>query len=260
MRLQIVPARAGALWFRKGLRTFARQPLALGSLFFTFVIVITLPSIIPVVGLLIALALVPMGTVGMMAGAQEADAGHFPRPPTLFVALRQGARQTRNILTLGALYAAAVVAAIAASALIDGGQFARFYLGHSELTAELAQNPRFRTAMWTTIFFYLPISIGFWHAPALVHWHTIAPVKSIFFSLIAVVRNAGAFVVYVALWAALSVGVSVAAVLLASMAQAGAAIAWAIFVLPGLLIAAMFFTSIWFSFSDSFPLTEEAAR
>lgn len=253
MKLQIVPAATGATWFRLGLKTFVRQPMGLGSLFFGFVILITLPTIIPVVGFLLALALVPVGTVGIMAGAERAQAGSFPSPALLFVALRQGPAQTRAMLVLGALYAGAIVAAIAASALVDGGQFARLYLGlgHSELTQEMASDPAFRSAMWVMLLLYLPISLAFWHAPALVHWHAVPPLKSIFFSAVAVLRNVGAFLLYGALW--LSLSVSAAMLVLALAALTGNAAFLAVGFLPmGLLVAAMFFTSIWFTFRDSF--------
>lgn len=251
MKLQIVPAATGATWFRLGLKTFLKQPIGMGSLFFGFVILISLPSIIPVVGLLIALALVPAGTVGIMAGAERAQAGSFPAPSLLFSALRRGSEQTRAMLVLGALYAGAIVAALAASALVDGGQFARLYLGRTELTQEMASDPAFRSAMWVTLLLYLPISLAFWHAPALVHWHAVPPLKSIFFSVVAVLRNAGAFLLYGALW--LSLSVSAAMLVLALTALTGNAALLAMGFLPmGLLVAAMFFTSIWFTFRDSF--------
>lgn len=251
MKLQIVPAVTGATWVRLGLRTFVRQPLGMGSLFFGFVILISLPSIIPVAGFLIALALVPAGTVGVMAGAERAQAGKFPAPSLLFAAWRQGSAQTRSMLLLGVLYAAAIVAAIAASALVDGGQFARLYLGRTELTQELASDPAFRGAMWVTLLLYLPISLAFWHAPALVHWYAVPPLKSIFFSVVAVLRNAGAFLLYGALWLTLSVTAGVLVLFLTALTGSPALLAVGFFPV-GLLVAAMFFTSIWFTFRDSF--------
>ena len=258
MKLQIVPAATGAAWFRLGLRTFARQPLGMGGLFFGFIVLISLPSIIPVVGFLIALALVPAGTVGIMAGAKQADAGNFPAPYLLFAALRQGPAQTRSMLLLGAAYAAAIVAAIASSALVDGGQFAQLYLGRTELTQELALDPSFRAAMWVTLLLYLPISLAFWHAPALVHWHAVPPLKSIFFSVVAVLRNAGAFLLYGALWLSLSMAVGMLLLALTAISGSPSLIAVG-FLSLGLLVAAMFFTSIWFTFRDSFSATPDDA-
>ena len=47
MKLHVVPARTGAFWVRDGVRTFARQPLAMGGLFFMLMIALSLPTIIP---------------------------------------------------------------------------------------------------------------------------------------------------------------------------------------------------------------------
>lgn len=251
MNLQIVPAASGAAWFGMGLKTFARQPLGLGGIFFGFVILISLPSIIPLAGFVISLMLVPAGTVGIMAGAQQVAAGRFPPPFLLFTALRQGPVQTRNILVLGACYAAAIIAAIAVSALVDGGHFASLYLGRTELTQELALDPSFRAAMWVTMLLYLPISLAFWHAPALVHWHAVPPVKSIFFSVVAVLRNVGAFLLYGALWLSLSVAAGMLLLALAALTGNPALVSIG-FMAFGLIVAAMFFTSVWFTFHDCF--------
>ena len=44
MKLNIIPARHGALWVKLGIRTFLRQPLALSGLFFIFMAVLSLLS------------------------------------------------------------------------------------------------------------------------------------------------------------------------------------------------------------------------
>ena len=47
---------------------------------------------------------------------------------------------------------------------------------------------------------YLPVSILFFHSPALVHWYGVPVVRSLFFSAVAVLRNTGAFFVYFMGW------------------------------------------------------------
>jgi hypothetical protein len=59
MKLQLVPASRGVTWIRLGMRTFFRQPLALSGLFFMFLAVMSLAGSMPVVGLSLALALLP---------------------------------------------------------------------------------------------------------------------------------------------------------------------------------------------------------
>ena len=64
MKLHIVPARQGILWVKLGMRTFFRQPLALTGLFFIFMAVMSVISMVPVIGNVLALALLPItGTI-----------------------------------------------------------------------------------------------------------------------------------------------------------------------------------------------------
>ena len=42
--LNIVPARTGMTWVKRGMQTFFKQPLALGGLFFMFMALVSLVS------------------------------------------------------------------------------------------------------------------------------------------------------------------------------------------------------------------------
>ncbi|MFY8104047.1 MAG: BPSS1780 family membrane protein, partial [Ramlibacter sp.] len=102
---------------------------------------------------------------------------------------------------------------------------------------------------------HLPLFLMFWHAPALVHWHGVTPAKSLFFSVVAVVRNFGAHVVYSLAWGA--VFMVVGSVLgVAAGLVGGPSVAQAVMMPTALLLAAMFSTSIYFSFQACF--SEEA--
>lgn len=255
MKLHIVPASTGMAWVRQGIRAFWRQPLALAALFFMTMAAVSLATLIPLVGPAIALALLPSTTLAMMVAAAEAAQGRFPTPALLLVAFRTGRQRLRDMLTLGALYAVGFLAVMGLSALMDGGQFAKVYLGGAPLSKELAQDPAFQSAMWLAMGLYLPLSLLFWHAPGLVHWHGVPPVKALFFSIVACVRNFGAFLVYGMGWMLVfllgGVVVTLATALLAAMGFKGAA-PGGILVGGGLMLAAMFFTSVVFTFRDCF--------
>jgi hypothetical protein len=91
----------------------------------------------------------------------------------------------------------------------------------------------------------------FWHAPALVHWHAVSPIKALFFSLVACFRNFAAMVVYFFMWLAVF---SLGGLVLTLVAVAtGSEAAVSFVMLPAaLLMAAMFFSSIYFTFKGSF--------
>ena len=254
MLLQTVPARQGLQWALQGMRTFWRQPLAMSGLFFLFMALISLVSVLPLVGGVVALLLMPAFTAGLMAATQTASEGQFPMPGTLWLPLRAGARR-KPMLQLGALYATGFLALMAASVLVDGGQFARVYLGGAPLSPELVQSDSFQTALWVTMLLYAPLSMLFWHAPALVFWQGISPVKSLFFSWMACWRNKGAFAVYVAVWMAVFGSAAVAAMLVGSL-MGEPQMTLSIMMPLALLVAAMFFTSMLFTVKDCFSASE----
>ena len=167
MKHNIVPARTGFTWVKQGIRTFFRQPLALSGLFFMFMALMSLTTLVPVVGSALALGLLPAATLGLMAATKEAEGGKFPMPTVLATAFRAGRERMNAMLVLGALYALGFVLIMGISAAFDGGKFARLYLMGGQKSKELVSAPDFQTAMWVAMALYLPLSLLFWHAPAL---------------------------------------------------------------------------------------------
>lgn len=255
MKLNIVPARTGITWVKLGCKTFFQQPLAMSGLFFMFMALLSIATLVPFIGAALALALLPAATLGLMAATQEATKGKFPMPSILISAFRAGKQRVRAMMVLGALYAAGFLALMAVSALVDGGQFARLYLVGGKITEDMVLQGNFQAAMWVTMALYLPLSLLFWHAPALVHWHGVTPVKSLFFSFMACYKNWAALTVYGLVWAGVFVMAMVLVTLAAALLGNPAFAALALFPVA-LLMMAMFFTSIYFTFRDSFTDTD----
>ena len=253
MNLNIVPAKQGLTWVKQGIRTFWRQPLAFTGLFFLFIAWVSLLSMVPVLGAALALLILPAATLGLMVATEQAASGQFPMPTVLMVAFRAGQQRLKAMLVLGGMYAVSFLAVMAMSALIDGGGFAKVYLANTPITPEVVNDPDFQVAMWFATLLYIPLSMLFWHAPALVHWHGVPPLKSMFFSAVACWRNLGAFAVYLVSW--LGVFIVCATVLLTISSALGGKDLSGVVLMPGaLLMAAMFFTSVYFSVKDCFDL------
>jgi hypothetical protein len=253
MKLNIVPAKQGLAWVKQGIRTFWRQPLAFTGLFFLFMAWVSVLSMVPVIGAALALLVLPAATLGLMVATEQAASGKFPMPTVLMVAFRAGQQRLKAMLTLGALYAVTFLLVMGLSALIDGGSFAKVYLANAPITPEVVNDPEFQTAMWLATALYIPLSMMFWHAPALVHWHGVPPVKSMFFSAVACWRNLGAFAVYLLAWAGVFVA-GATVILTISGAIGGNDLTGAVLMPGALLMAAMFFTSVYFSVKDCFDL------
>ena len=254
MKLKIVPARTGVQWVRLGMQTFLKQPLALAALVFMYSTIAALVMVlVPYAGPLLAMAMVPAGTLGLMAATKVAETNAFPMPHVLLTGFRASRERVRAMVVLGALYVGAIVLiSLAVHWMIDVPDIT------GKDPAELAQMPEFLQAMLAAMLLsavlYLPVSLAFWHAPALVHWHGVPPVKSLFFSFVACVRNAGAFTVYALVWVAVAFAGAVATML------AGLVSPWLSGVVLGAcgsIIGIAFYISIYFTFRDSFLEAED---
>ncbi len=246
MKLHIVPARTGLAWVKLGMGTFFRQPLAMSGLFFMYLASATLLSALPFFGLFIALALVPAFTLGLMAATEEATRGKFPMPTLLLSAFRAGQQRLRHMLTLGAMY---TVACLAVTLL--AGVLAPMPAGGGEITPEAMRSEAFVNHYLVAMGLYLPVAALFWHAPALVHWHGISPAKSLFFSATACWRNKAAMLAYGLGWLGVFMGAGLVVTLTAALLGSPQIVGVAMFP-TALFMASMFFTSIYFSFRDSF--------
>ena len=255
MRVQNNRAGQGWTWVRAGVRTFLRQPLAMSGLFFMFMAAVTLLSQLPLLGTLLAVALVPAATLGLMAATREAEQGRFPQPSLLIAAFRKPAPRRRAMLTLGVLYAIGLLLVMGLSALLMGA--APPPVEGTELTPAAVGAALDRPGLLAVMLVYVPLLMAFWHAPALVYWHGVAPAKSLFFSLLACWGNKGAMLVFVAGWAAVFLLTGLVLSLLGSLLGGPQAISVVVYPLV-LIMASMFHTSLWFTFRDSFRFDDAA--
>lgn len=251
MKLNIVPARTGLTWAKLGIKTFFKQPLAMSGLFFMFMALLSLATLLPVLGSVLALALLPAATLGLMAATREATLGKFPMPSILISAFRAGQQRMQAMVVLGGLYAAGFLGLMAVTVAIDGGSFAKLYLMGGKITEEMVNEGSFQAAMWAALLLYLPLSLMFWHAPALVHWHGVSPVKSLFFSFMACLKNFGAMTVYALTWMGVFMLMGLAIALIATLLGSPTFVGIAMFP-AAMLMVSMFFTSLYFTFEGSF--------
>lgn len=244
MKLNIVPARTGIQWVKLGIQTFFRQPLALAGLFFMYMAAVLVLTQLPLVGTLVGGMLVPAATLGLMAASAEATRGRFPMPSVLISAFRAGRQRASAMLVLGLTYAlCSLLATLVAGAF--GGPGAPAPVPDTAAAQQLDRRDVIALLLHT------PLFILFWHAPALVHWHGVSPAKSLFFSAVACLRNLGAFLIFFVTW----MGVFLAASFVVGtigLVIGGPAAARTVILPTALLMAAMFSTSIYFTFRDSF--------
>ncbi|HUR90154.1 MAG TPA: BPSS1780 family membrane protein [Ramlibacter sp.] len=248
MKLNIVPAATGITWVKLGLRTFLKQPLALAALVFMYATFAITVLIVPLAGPFLVSAFVPIATLGLMAATRVAETSEFPLPTVLFTAFRASRDRIAAMLVLGAIYAVAVYAIASLVALlvpvpVDG-----------KTPAEIFQTDEFGINVILSAVFYVPVSLAFWHAPALVHWHGVPPVKSLFFSFVACVRNARAFLVYALAWMGIVIAIVIASALAAAVSPW---LSGVVFGATSTIATIAFYISIYFTFRDSFLEDED---
>lgn len=261
MKLHIVPASTGLQWVKLGVQTFWRQPMALTALLFLSMAGVSLIGMFPIIGPYVALVLMPSVFLVMMLGAAEASQDRTPRPHLVLAPFRSGKPRIQALLVLGVFYSVGIVLITLLTSLFDDGTLAKMSLGSEPMTPEraeeLVQQPGFQVALWGGFALYNLLAMLLWHAPALVHWHGVSPVKAVFFSVIACVRNFRAFVLYALGWFGLAIGAGLALSLVTVLLSLflGPAVSMAASILTimlGMGLVTMFLTSAVFTFRDCF--------
>lgn len=257
MKLQLVPARQGALWVRQGFAVFFRQPMGFAGLFAAFLFVVFALTLLPAVGPVLLLALLPLGSLGFMVATRHALEGRFPLPRAFIEPLRAGRPRLVSIVKLGLLYAAATWAILWLSDLIDGGALDALMEAQAsgqaspDVIAGKLADPRLEAGVLLRFALLGLLSVPFWHAPALVHWGGQSAGKALFFSIVACWRNKGAFIVYSATWLAVLILFALLANLL--FAVFGRAQLVPFVAMPASLVfSTVFYASLYFTFADCF--------
>ncbi|SDI45201.1 BPSS1780 family membrane protein [Paraburkholderia phenazinium] len=252
MQLIEVPAKTGYVWFRQGIWLFRKNPLAFLTLFFAYLLVMTLVAQIPYVGGVLPLAFIPGVAVGFMAACRDTIAGKPVFPTMLVDGFRSyGSVVAKRLLLLGLLYVAAMALVLAGSALADGGMLLKVMLGTTAMEPETIANSNITMGFLAALVFYIPVAMLFWFAPVLAAWHDVPPIKAMFFSLVSCWRNRGAFIVFGALWFVVATAVSFG---LTALMQALGAVDFAVAVLmpATIIVTTMLYCSFYATYRGCF--------
>jgi hypothetical protein len=142
---------------------------------------------------------------------------------------------------------------------VDGGLFEELQRlmarpnpsGDTQEIDMVLADPRLSQGMLVRVGLAAALSIPFWHAPALVHWGGQSAQQALFSSTLALWRTRGAFFVYMLAWTLISLLGGIALMLLSRLF--GAPQLLTVLAMPvALAVSAAFYTSLWFSFRDSF--------
>lgn len=251
MQARIVGAAGGARWLADGWRLFRAAPLGWLAAVFGYWLLMTVVSVLPVVGVAAAAVLVPPFSVGFMALARAAGRGGSLELALLFDGFRN---EPRTQLVLGVVYLACLALLLWATMLVDDGALARWMLTGRRPAEDVLQSEAFLGALITAATLYLPVMMAFWFAPPLAAWHGTGAAKALFFSLAASIMNWRAFLAYGVVTAIATLLMPFLALTLLTMASSGALRApVATLVFPLLLVMLpTLFASFYASYRDVF--------
>lgn len=201
--MEKLPAATGWQWIKDGFTLFRKQPAELSTLFLSYMFLMMIVTIIPLLGQLLPLVLVPVFSMAFMQACVQVEKGQRVYPNLLLTGFRSPAFKT--LLLLGVLYVLAATAAIGASALIDGGVFWNVMTGSERVDAKTVQGSGITLAMLLAAALYTPAAMAFWFAAPLAAWQGMGLGKALFYSFYAVKRAGRAFLLYALGWSAVGV-------------------------------------------------------
>jgi hypothetical protein len=197
MLINTVNAASGPRWLLAGVRLLRRQPLGLPAMVGAYLTLLLLPALLPFIGSALSGIVSPFATVGLMQCCREAAEG---RAPTLaqFAQTFRDARMRDNLFRLGLVNGALLMLVTLLAALIAPAP------ATTGAPASIDDLPV--QAFLVQILLYLPVLALMLFAPLLAGWHGMSPPKAMFGSVVAMLRNLGAMLLF---------GVTVLAVLAA---------------------------------------------
>jgi hypothetical protein len=186
MHARTLPARHGLLWLLAGFQLFRRNPPLLTALTFTYLLLVVIINLLPLVGpFLLPLAL-PALTVMLGNGCASIEQ---KRPMTLAVLTASLHERREAMWHLGGLHLVGSTVLVLLSVAL-GMELTIDPSMDEAKAAELLQKLAIVLAMAS------PLLMAFWFSPLLTAWNGVPALKSVFFSFVASWRNWRAFAAY----------------------------------------------------------------
>ena len=222
----------------------------------TWLVLTSLVNSIPYLGPVATAIALPAFMVSFMSMCEELKHGRALRPSLLFDGFR---RRPGPLLLLGTLNVLFISAVLLVFWLFDSGAFMQSMNAAAQAARPSQEDVvTIYKGVFLILFLSTPVFAAFWFAPYLTAWDGMSPVKSMFYSFFACLRNWRAFSVYsiavFALVMAVGLVLSVFSVMLRIPPQAvGFKLAAALVTLPTLL------ASFYVAYRDIFPEAPAAA-
>ncbi|MBT9518008.1 MAG: hypothetical protein IV112_15080 [Methyloversatilis discipulorum] len=194
LQARTLPALAGWSWISGGFALFRRNPPLMTALTMTYLLVMVFLNIVPLLGPVLVAVCLPVMSVIVFNGARILD----EKRDIDAAGLKQGLMaNARTLVQLGFVHLGGSLVVVLIHTLI-------FQM--PEGAAVDADEELFMRTLMQLLPLVLPLILIMWFPPYLIATQNMPLGKSLFFGAVAVLRNAGAFIVYFAGVALLGVG------------------------------------------------------
>jgi hypothetical protein len=232
-------ASTGWKWLQEGVGLFRKQPAGLTTLLFADILVSVLIGVIPFLGAMLAIVLVPCFSMAFMQACLLIDQGKRVTPDVLLTGFRQP--YVKTLLKVGLVYLAVFfVLAVIMHFSVDPD-----LLKQAEGAGDPKTLPKVTGGdmLGLLVVFLLQaiavLTLAF-TAP-LTYWQKMGPGKAVFYSFFSVLRSGRAFVAMLLSWFAILFGLCiVVALLLGPSGAARIVIMWLFFLFFLLLQCALY--------------------
>jgi uncharacterized membrane protein len=200
LQVQKVSASHGWLWIQHGYRLIMRSPLQAISLSMMFALGMFMAMLIPLVGVLFAVLLMPVLMAGYMRACRALEYSENINPRYIFAGFES---RTSQLVAVGGLLLLGMIAVSMATVSMGGQELNAILAGFQTnqdatvlIDALFAPESGLRMTMLIgfALFFMLMLAVQF--APMLVYFDQVTPKDALKISLIASVRNILPFSVY----------------------------------------------------------------
>jgi hypothetical protein len=225
-------------WIAGGFGLFKQNPVIWIALFFIYLLIAMVLSIIPVIGPIVLNLLAPVFMAGFMLGCRALEMDQELEINHLFAGFKTN---TAQLVTVGGIYLVGAIVIVGIVFVFVGADAMGSLFGAPAAQGTPQPDPQAATApalaLLVILGAMLPLIMAYWFAPALVLFHDMKAVDAMRLSFFACLRNFLPFLVY---------GVISAALLLLAMIPLGL----------GLLIMIPTMTaSLYVSYKDIFNIS-----
>ena len=234
-----LPARTGWEWLKQGTSLFRKQPAALTTLLFANILFSIGLSAVPVLGSVLAVVLIPSFSMAFMQACLMIENGDRVTPAVLLTGFRQPALAA--LCKLGLVYLAVSLLMMVIMRLAVPAEVVAQMMPQPDAKQPPQVAASHLFALFGVFTLDVAVLVTLCFAAPLTYWKHMGPGKATFYSFFAVVRTVRPFLVLLAAWFGIFVGVCMIAALVFGDAALGRVVLmWLIFLFVLLLQCAMY--------------------